>query len=56
MTWAELVRRLEKADEATCWKLLEWEKAHGKRAMFLLRIYGKANKLRSDRERKELLG
>lgn len=56
MTWAETVRLLKKADEKTCWKMLKEEREGANRPMFLLRIYGKANRLRTERERKELLG
>lgn len=56
MTWAETVRLLKKADEKLCWKMLKEEREGANRPMFLLRIYGKANRLRTERERKELLG
>lgn len=46
---------LKDATEAECENMLSHEKAHGKRAQFLVRIYGRLNKLRATRERLELL-
>jgi hypothetical protein len=55
ITWAEMNDQLRAADEAACWALLENEQQHACRVPFLLRIFGKANKLRTERERAEIM-
>lgn len=55
LTWSDLNDALRTADESKCWELLEIEKANGCRVPFLLRIFGKANKLRTERERSKLM-
>lgn len=55
-SWVAMNEALKTLSEKDCWKLLETEKKGGKRAQFLLRIHGRANKLRAERERRELLG
>jgi hypothetical protein len=54
-SWDSLNKALKKIKEDPAWALLKEEKAGRKRPQFLLRIYGRANLLRSQRERKELL-
>lgn len=38
------------------WDLLEKERKGQRRLAFMLRIYGRANKMRTERERKEIAG
>lgn len=54
-SWVELNKALKKMKEKECWALLKTEKEGSKRAPFLIRIFGRANKLRMERERNELL-
>lgn len=55
MPWLELLDQLRNASEKECADLLESEK-HGKRRFnYLMRIFMKYNKLRYQRERRELL-
>ncbi len=54
--WAKLVKSLKEFNEATCWKLLEAEAAGRKRQAHLLSLYGRANSLRTARQRKQLFG
>lgn len=53
--WTNLNLALRSIDEAQAKKLLSKEREGKKRINFLLRIYGRYNRLRSDRERRELL-
>ena len=55
-SWVVMNEALKTIDEKECWKLLEQEKKGQQRAQFMLRIHGRANKLRAERERRELLG
>ena len=52
--WASLNAALPNLSETQCWDLLDKEKSGAKRIQFLLRLYGRANKLRGRRERKYL--
>jgi hypothetical protein len=52
--WESLNRELIKFNEDQCWDLLKAERAGLCRTQFLLRIYGRGNKLRGKRERKDL--
>lgn len=54
--WVAMNAALKELSEEKCWKLLQEEKNGQKRAQFMLRIHGRANKLRAERERRELLG
>jgi hypothetical protein len=54
-SWVAMNEALKVLSEKDCWKLLEQEKNGRKRAQFMLRIHGRANKLRAERERRELL-
>lgn len=55
-TWDNLNEAVMKADEEKCYSLIEEEKRGRCRKMFLLRIHSRLNKIRADRERKELVG
>lgn len=55
-SWVAMNEALKTLPEKDCWKLLEQEKKNQQRAQFMLRIHGRANKLRAERERRELLG
>ena len=55
-SWVAMNEALKTLSEKDCWKLLEQEKKGQQRAQFMLRIHGRANKLRAARERRELLG
>lgn len=54
-TLANAGNKLNELSEEACWQLLALEKAGKNRLQFLLRIYGRANKLRTQRERQELV-
>lgn len=47
-------RYLQRVGEEQCWELLEAEQAGAHRMHFMIRIYGRANKLRAVRERDAL--
>lgn len=53
-TWQSLNEFIVNADEETCQALLAIEKKGKKRKQFLLRVHSRLNKVRADRERKEL--
>ena len=53
-TWNALNAAVMHASEAECLALLEAEKKGKARRMFLLRIHSRLNKIRADRERREL--
>ncbi len=55
-TWRSLNVVLEKLDEEAAWDLLRQEVEGPARVQLLLRLYGRANKLRAQRERREVLG
>lgn len=52
--WQTLQKHLHGLTEEECWKLLAEEKKGLRRTQFLLRLYGRANKLRGKRERVDL--
>lgn len=52
--WASLNNAMPALSEDQCWVLLEAERAGHRRTQFLLRLYGRANKLRGKRERLDL--
>jgi hypothetical protein len=54
-SWVYLNNTLRKATEDEAKSLLDAEKSGRKRATVLLRIYGRYNQLRGERERRELL-
>ena len=54
-TWALLQAVLKAATEERCLELLQAELTTERRPQFLLRIYGRLNRLRTSRERGELL-
>lgn len=53
-TWIGLNDELRDADEDRCQELLDEELAGRKRKQFIKRIHSRLNKVRADRERKEL--
>jgi hypothetical protein len=55
-TWAELNAALKDCTEKEALKLMETERAGGNRARVLIRLHSRMNKLRADRERKEIMG
>lgn len=54
-TWAEVLEVLRNGTEEECWELLEKEKSTHRRIPFMMRIFGRANDMRAERERSELL-
>lgn len=54
VSWVALNKVVRKADEATCQQLLDEELKGRCRMQFLMRIHSRLNKVRADRERKEL--
>ena len=52
--WRKMNEFIQAHTEEECWKLLKEEQKGGKRLDYLLRIYGRANKLRSTRERRAI--
>lgn len=54
-TWRVLNLEIGKVTEKECWELLEHEKNNGRRVQVMLRLFGHANKLRTKRERGQLL-
>lgn len=54
-TWLLLNEGLRTLTEEQCWRLLAEERAGKRRPQYLLRIFSRANKLRTDRERAEIL-
>lgn len=53
-TWIGLNDELRDADEARCQELLDEELTGRRRKQFIKRIHSRLNKVRADRERKEL--
>ena len=53
--WIVLNKHVQKLSEETVYGLLQEESKGARRPQFLLRLYGRYNKLRSERERSELL-
>lgn len=53
-TWIDLNAHLRKADEKICRMLLKEEKAGRNRHQFVVRIYSRLNRVRAQRERREL--
>lgn len=54
-SWDALNKGLKKIKEEAAWALLKEEQAGRKRPQFMLRIFGRANVLRTQRERKALM-
>lgn len=54
-TWARLNKTLRSSTEDDCEILLNKELRNACRGRFLLRIHGRLNKLRAQRERREIL-
>lgn len=53
--WKSLNDSIQELDEGTLKTLLQVERSGQRRPQFLLRLYGRYNTLRCDRERKELM-
>lgn len=55
-TWNSLNTALQSddVDEDECLRLLKIERAGQRRLQFMLRLYGRYNKLRTERERREI--
>lgn len=53
--WDVLNKNVMDLDEPTLKKLLKQEMKENKRTQFLLRLYGRYNILRTERERKEVI-
>lgn len=53
--WQVLNKYISKITEEQAWALLNNERADKKRPQFLLRLYGRYNTMRTQRERSELL-
>lgn len=54
-SWPALQDALKKTTEENAWALLKEEQGSKRRVQYLLRIYGRANKLRTERERRALM-
>lgn len=54
-SWVRLNKVLQSADEKECHMLMETERKGQRRVTFLLRIHSRFNKLRAERERKEII-
>ncbi len=54
-TWVALQPVLRTADEALCEELLAKEKNGRNRRLFVLRIFSRLNRVRGQRERREVL-
>ena len=53
-SWLKLNSFIITADEKACLKLLEEEKQGRQRKQFILRIHSRLNRVRANRERREL--
>ena len=55
-TWKSLNEALQSDEtgEEECLRLLQVERKNQRRLQFMLRLYGRYNKLRTERERREL--
>lgn len=54
-TWLLLNEELRSMTEEQCWALLRKEQQGKKRIQYMLRIFSRANKLRTERERAEIV-
>lgn len=54
-TWRSLLETIGGLTEEECQELLEYEREHAGRPQVLLRLYGRMNKLKTTRERKEIM-
>lgn len=52
--WRDINKKIMEMNEEELKKLLETEQQNKKRIQYLLRIYGRYNTLRTERERNEL--
>lgn len=56
LPWPDFLRALGELSEESCWTHLAIEKSGKQRNAHLSRLYGRANQLRAQRERREWLG
>ncbi len=56
LSWPEFLQTIKKLSEEECWSLLAVERSGKNRMQVLQRLYGRANKLRAQRELREWLG
>ena len=56
LDWAGFLRAVNETPEEVCWEALALEKKGKNRFQYLQRLYGRANSLRTRRERREWLG
>lgn len=56
LAWPEFLREVNQVTEEACWEALAMEKSGKNRLAYLQRLYGRANSLRTRRERREWLG
>ncbi|CAB4142693.1 hypothetical protein UFOVP1414_36 [uncultured Caudovirales phage] len=54
-SWISLNKAMRSADEDFCNALLKMEMGGKRRKQFMLRIHSRLNKMRKERERKELV-
>jgi hypothetical protein len=56
MNWTDLNKFLQECDEQGAVDALKHEKKNKQRAQFMMRIHARFNKLRGQREKRELIG
>lgn len=56
LSWPDFLREVNACTEEACWEALAMEKRDKNRLAYLQRLYGRANSLRTRRERREWLG
>lgn len=56
LPWKEFLVELKDMDEEAAWAALAVERNGERRASYMGRLYGVANKFRAERERREWLG
>lgn len=56
LPWPTFVNAIKDIPEEECWTQLALEKKGKNRLVYLQRLYGRANLLRSQRERREWFG
>lgn len=56
LPWPDFLQAIKNLPEEECWSLLAMERSGKSRMQVLQRLYGRANKLRAQRELREWLG
>ncbi len=56
LDWPSFLKAVNASTEEVCWEALALEKRNKNRFQYLQRLYGRANSLRGQRERREWLG